>query len=237
MKVHFLPFTLIAALSVATAQADSEPVTLTSTAGKSLVARLRSLDSGKITVIRDDKKIFEMPVTSLDEKSQAIIKDWEDKGGNLSYKFNAEVDTGITRKTTGSEDFDDQRVTLNPTIVIKNPDIHRKTVAAKVTAVFLGRPVDNASKLYVFKAQTFDLAQLDPLGTTKFTVEKISQAYDRRGYGKFGARYIGYALLVHDTEGTIHLIQSIPSNIADNSRELLNLKSETTYGKNLVEAK
>jgi len=201
-----------------------------------MTARLRSLNQGKITVIREnDKKAFTMPVDSLDDASREAIQKWEAAGGNLSYKFDAQLDPGRTRKTTGAEDFDDQRVTLEPTITIKNPDAHRKTPKGKVTAVFLGKPVENASNIYVFKTQTFDLPELAPLASTVFKVPKISQAYDRRGYGKFGARYIGYALVVHSEDGTdVHYAQSIPTNFANNNKaQLLSLKTEKLYNKNL----
>ena len=220
----------------ASAFADSEPMTITSSAGKSMTGRLRSMADGKVTVIREgDKKVFDMAVDSLDEKTQAAIKDWDAKGGNISTKFDVQVDAGRTRKTTGSDDFDDQRVTLEPKITIKNPDVHRKTIGGKVTAVFLGKPVENASNVYVFKTQTFDLASLEPIGSTEFKVAKISQAYDRRGYAKFGARYIGYALVIHNADGSeIYYAQSIPSNFANsNKQQLLSLKTEKLYNKNL----
>lgn len=201
-----------------------------------MTGRLRSLNQGKITVIREnDKKAFTMPVDSLDDASREAIQKWEASGGNLSYKFEAQLDPGRTRKTTGSEDFDDQRVTLEPSITIKNPDAHRKTPKGKVTAVFLGKPVENASNIYVFKTQTFDLPELAPLSSTVLKGEKISQAYDRRGYGKFGARYIGYALVIHSEDGTdIHFAQSIPSNFANSNKgQLLSLQTKKLYNKNL----
>lgn len=211
-------------------------MTLTSSSGKSMTGRLRSLADGKITVIREsDKKVFDMALDSLDETSRAAIKEWDDKGGNISTKFDVQVDVGRTRKTTGAEDFDDQRVTLEPTITIKNPDVHRKAVGGKVTAIFLGKPVENASNIYVFKTQTFDLPSLAPVASTEFKVAKVSQAYDRRGYAKFGARYIGYALVIHSADGSeIHHAQSIPSNFANNSKQqLLSLKTGKVYNKNL----
>lgn len=220
----------------APAFADSEPMTITSSSGKSMTGRLRSLVDGKVTVVRDsDKKVFDMALDSLDEKSRAAVKEWDEKGGNISTRFDVQVDPGRTRKTTGAEDFDDQRVTLNPTITIKNPDVHRKAIGGKVTAIFLGKPVENASNIFVFKTQTFDLPSLEPIGSTEFKVAKISQAYDRRGYGKFGARYIGYALVIHNADGSeIYHAQSIPSNFANgNKQQLLSLKTEKLYNKNL----
>jgi len=235
VKVLHLPLCLALALSSA-ALADSEPLTITSSAGKSMVARLRSLGDGKVTVVREnDKKVFEMAVDSLDEKSRASIKEWDDAGGNVSTKFDVQLDPGRTRKTTGAEDFDDQRVTLDPTVTVKNPDVHRKTVKGKLTAIFLGKPVENASNIYVFKTQTFDLPSLDPIASTELKVAKFSQAYDRRGYAKFGARYIGYAIVIHSDDGTeIHYAQSIPTNFANNNKQqLLSLKSNKVYNKNL----
>ncbi len=201
-----------------------------------MTGRLRSLGGGEITVIREsDKKIFKLPLAGLDEATRSAIKEWEDKGGNLSTKFEAQLDPGRTRKTTGAEDFDDQRITLEPVISIKNPDVHRKTPKGKITAVFLGKPVENASNIYIFKTHTADLPSLAPIGSTEVKVPKFSQAYDRRGYGKFGARYIGYALVIHSEDGTeIHHSQSIPASFANNHKQqLLSLKEGKTYNKDL----
>lgn len=236
MKVLQLLLRVALAVFPSSVLADSEPLTITSSAGKSMVGRLRSLTEGKITVIREtDKKVFQMPLESLDEKTRSSIKEWETEGGNVATKFELQLDPGRTRRTTGAEDFDDQRVTLDPTVTVKNPDAHRKTAKGKLTAIFLGKPVENASNVYVFKTHTFDLPALEPLGSTELKVPKFSQAYDRRGYGKFGARYIGYALVVHSEDGTeIHQAQSIPANFANsNKQQLLSLKGEKTYNKNL----
>lgn len=67
--------------------------------------------------------------------------------------------------------------------------------------LFPGRPVDSSTDLYVFKKQQFDLELLKPMESAGFRVDEISHAYDSRGFAKFGSRYLGYAVIVHDATG------------------------------------
>jgi len=217
--------------------AASEIMELKDSSGTVLSARLISCDGTSLTITREsDKKSFTLPLARLDETSQASVKSWMSQGGNLSEKFEITVDTGKTRKKTGAEDFDDKRVNLEPFVTLKNPAAGMSTRDGKVTVLILGRPVQDNAAIYVFKKVSFDLPKLPPLGSQSFTVGSISSAYDDRGYAQFGARYIGYAVLVHDQDGQVlYDAISVPSPFIDTYRlSLLKLTEKTVYDKNLA---
>jgi len=217
--------------------AASEVMALRDSSGTALTARLISCDGTSLTITREsDKKTFTLPLARLDEASQASVKSWMSEGGNLAEKFEITVDTGKTRKKTGAEDFDDKRINLEPFVTLKNPATSMSTRDGKVTVLILGRPVHDTSAIYVFKKASFDLPKLAPLGTQSFTVGNISSAYDDRGYAQFGARYLGYVVLVHDHNGKVLYDSiSVPAPfIATYRLSLLKLAEKRVYDKDLA---
>ena len=223
---------MAAGLMPGTARGD-ETVTLESTGGSKVTAKLVSSDDAGVTVIRiSDQKSFVIPLDKLTDRSKKMVADWKSGGGGLLAKFDIAVTTGKTRKTTAREDFDDKRVTLDPVVTVSNPDTKQATRAAKVTVLFLGKPVADPGAIHVFKTQTFDLASLPHGGKKEFAVGKISSAYDSRGYAKFGARYFGYVVLVHDAEGSVlYSAKAVPSSLEKTGLAFLRLKAGKSYGK------
>jgi hypothetical protein len=220
------------------ASAESEPVTLMDKGGATLKVRLVSCEGNNLAVIRQsDGKSFTIPLDRLDTASAETVKSWIAKGGNLATKYEFSVETGKNRRTTGTEDFDDKRVNLDPVITVRNPHATLSSSEAKVTVLFLGRPVANSSWLFVISKNTFDLPKLAPLTSQNFPVGPITCAYDDRGFAKFGARYLGYAIVVHDAAGKkVFDSNSVPAAVID-GRELqfINLKKSTTYDRNFTE--
>jgi hypothetical protein len=218
--------------------AESEPVTLMDKNGTTLKVRLVSCEGPNLTVIRQaDGKSFTIPLERLDAASNETVKSWIAQGGNLATKYAFSVETGKNRRTTGTEDFDDKRVNLDPVITVRNPNTTLSSGEAKVTVLFLGRPVANSSWLFVISKNTFDLPKLAPLTSQNFPVGPITCAYDDRGFAKFGARYIGYAVIVHDAAGKkVFDSASVPAAVL-NGHELqfIALKKNTTYDRDLTE--
>lgn len=218
--------------------AESEPMEFTDVQGRKLTARLVSSDGVNVTVSRDGAAApVVLPFKQLSEGSQKSVTEWVEKGGNLRENYEISVETGKTRRKDGSEDFDDKRVNLSPTVTIKNPDPNFPSKGGKVTVLFLGRPVDSSTDLYVFKKQQFDLELLKPMESAGFRVDEISHAYDSRGFAKFGSRYLGYAVIVHDATGEkIISAKSVPSSIGNEyGKRLLDLRSEQAYDRDLKE--
>lgn len=218
--------------------AESEPMEFTDVQGRKLTARLVSSDGVNVTVSRDGAPApVLISFKQLSEASQKAVTDWVEKGGNLRENYEISVETGKTRRKDGSEDFDDKRVNLSPTVTIRNPDPNFPSREGKVTVLFLGRPVDSMTDLYVFRRQQFDMGQIKPLDSAGFRVDEISHAYDSRGLAKFGARYLGYAVIVHDAAGEkIISTKSVPSSIVNEyGKRLLDLKSEQAYDRDLRE--
>lgn len=216
--------------------ANGEVVNLEDTGGSSLLAKLVTCDGTNLTVQRiSDNKSFTIPISRLTDKSQEAVKAWQSKGGGLIENFTISVATGKNRRTTGQEDFDDKRINLDPVVTITNPDTKIRSREAKVTVLFLGRPVADGSALHVFKKSTFDLPSLEPGGIRDLRIGKISAAYDSRGYSKFGARYAGYVVIVHDADvSNVFTSKGVPTAlVASNCLGYLGLKNGHNYDKNL----
>ena len=163
------------------------------------------------------------------------VKTWMSKAGNNRRDYEILVETNKNRRTTAREDFDDKRVNLEPLVTIRNPDARISTPAAKMTVLFLGRPVSDSSAYHVFKKILFDVPELAPLGSKVFEIERISAAYDTRGYAKFGARYCGHVVIIHDPTGKEMLdSDSVPPALADKvGLRFLSLKQGETYNRDL----
>jgi len=198
-----------------------------------MLVEVVSCDASTARVVRQpDQQTFTIPLDRLDEPSRKAIDEQLKAGANpATDAFEIMVDTGKNRKKAGGEDFDDKRVNLSPKITVKNLNLKSDTRDAKVTAIFFGRPVQANSDYYVFRSQSFDLPALHPGGSHILEVAEISQAYDNRGYAQFGARYAGYAVLVHSADGkTIYSVHSIPENFGKAFGEkLLKLQTGRTY--------
>jgi hypothetical protein len=219
-------------LTVTAALAGGAPIKLTDLQGRSMLVEIVSCDASAVRVVRQpDQQTFTIPLDRLDAPSRKAVDDQLKAGANAAEAFEITVDTGKNRKKAGGEDFDDKRVNLSPKITVKNLNLKSDTQAAKVTAVFFGRPVQANSDYYVFRSQSFDLPTLQPGGSHLLTVEEISQAYDNRGYAQFGARYAGYAVLVHSADGkTIYSVHSVPENFGQTfGQKLLTLQTGRTY--------
>lgn len=222
----------ILALHCLTGLLHAKDVLLRNKDGKSLTARLVQIEGDKLTVIRDsDKKQFVLALVQLDEASQARVDDWVKSGGNQSEKYEIEVSTSKSNKRSGYEDYDDRAVTMEPLVVVKNPDIKLTTKAANVTALFLGRPVNDRGGYYVFSTESFELPNLEPGKQSVFQLKKFSHTYDNRGYAKYGARYLGWVVFIHNEDGKrIILAKSVPASLADKfATKFQTLKEETYY--------
>ncbi len=214
----------------------AQTINVTDKQGRGITATLLSSDGKTVKISRDsDSKNFSLPIEGLNGATQGAIKRWMDAGGNLAETYEVLVDTGKTRRTTGQEDFDDKRVNLVPTVTVKNTDTANATKAHHLTILFLGRPVDSTTDIYVFRKQTFELPRIRPLSSRTFEVAAISQAYDNRGYAQFGARYLGYVWFVHNKAGTrVVKCASVPSSLAaKHAEKLLNLEENGIYNRDL----
>lgn len=224
----------------------AETITLENTKGAKIEADLISVDDTSVTFKRvGNDKTHTYPLASLSESTQAQLKEWsEANDGNhessekdsslakLSTKFAIEVFTGKTRKNSAMDDFDDKRVNLEPVITIKNED-SISTRSAKLTCLFLGRPVAERSATYVFTKESFDLPELGSHTSKDFNMKKVSAAYDSRGYSKFGSSYSGYIIIIHDeVSGEILGCRAVPGNLSSSAEEFLKLEAKFAYDKN-----
>lgn len=223
-------------LAAATGLSEAKEVTLRNKDGKSLAVKLITLDGDKLTVLRgSDKKQFALSLAQLDEASRAEVDAWIKGGGGLSEQFELDVQSGKTNRKAGTEDFDDKNVNIEPVVTVKNPNANVPTRAAKVTALILGRPVNARGAYYVFNTETFNLPSIPGAQTAEIKLKKVSRNYDDRGNAQFGARYLGWVVLVHDAEDDrILQIQSVPGPLAEKfGRQFLKLQPDQAYDENL----
>ncbi len=236
MKRLHHAFILLLCLTGASASLSAQTINVTDTQGRGITAKLVSCDGTNLKIIREsDSKRFTLPLAGLNDATKGAVKRWMGAGGNLSEIYEVTVDTGKTSRTTGTDDFDDKRVNLDPTVTVKNADSKTPSKPHQLTVMFLGRPVDSTSDIYVFRKQTFELPKIDPLTSKPFEVSPVSQAYDNRGYAKFGARYTGYVWIIHeDGNGRIIAAGSVPTSLVEKHGEkLLEMNEEGVYNRDL----
>ena len=223
-------------LAVATGLPEAKEVNLRNKDGKSLSARLMTLDGDKLTVLREaDKKQFVLSLAQLDETSRTEVDAWLKAGGGLSERFAIEVRSGKRQRSTGEYYDDSKKVDIEPLVVVKNPDANIRTRAVKVTAVLLGRPVADRNAYHVFSTESFKLPSLDGGREGAFQMKQVSRTFDDRGTYRYGARYLGWVVVIHDPEDdrVIH-IQSMPEPLAGKfGRQFLKLEAGSTYDDNL----
>jgi hypothetical protein len=235
-RARFISAPFLLLLLAMSCMLEGKEVSLRNKDGKSLTVSLTTLDGDKLTVLRgSDKKQFVLSLAQLDETSRAKVSAWVKAGGGLSEQFEIEVQSGKTNRKVGTEDFDDKNVNIEPIVTVKNPHGSIATRAAKVTAVLLGRPVIARNAYYVFSTETFNLPSIPSSQTNTFEMKKVSRNYDDRGYSKFGARYLGWVVLVHDPEhGRILHMQSVPTPLAEKfGQQFLKLQAGKAYDENL----
>jgi hypothetical protein len=227
---------LIPALTAFQHVAASEALLLTDRNGATLSAKPLSCDGKTLTIIRDtDRKKFSIPLERLDAASQDRVQTWMAKAALEPRDFEITVVTNKNSRKTGMEDFDDKRVNLDPVVTIRNPEPRVSSPAAKVSVLFLGRPVSDPSGFVIIRKSTFDLPDLGPHESEEFKVGKISLAYDNRGYAQFGARYCGYVILIHDTDAErIIDSTSVPAGLDEKfGLRFLQLKTNVAYNRDL----
>jgi hypothetical protein len=204
--------------------------------GKGFSASLIACEGDKLTVLRGaDKKQFVLSLAQLDDLSRAEVEAWLAAGGGLSERFEIEVRSGKRQRNTDEDYSDEKNVELEPLVAVKNPMQNKRTRAAKVTALLLGRPVNDRNSYYVFSIETFNLPSLEGGKEGACQMKPVSRAFDDKGTYKFGARYLGWVVLIHDPDdGRIIFSQSLPAPLAGKfGGKFLKLESGHAYDDNL----
>lgn len=157
-------------------------------------------------------RTFSVPMKTLDEASQQAIRTWEKLGTHLSTDYEIEVNTGRSRDFGDTYNYDNSAVNLEPEIMVKNPNMNKKTRGGRVAVMFLGRSVVSRDAIYVFCKEVCDLPVLEGDKTLVIKMKKQRWEYDDNYPSVFGARYIGYVVIIEDpkTREVFH-VKSIPS--------------------------
>ncbi len=179
-----------------------------------------------------------MDLDKLDEASQERIKKWKEAGGGASVSFEVKFVSGKRNGRSPDEDYDDRRLKLKPAVTISNTDRVARTKAAKVTVLILGRPVLDRSSYAVLGREDFSLAVMAPLEKRVFKLKSITTEYDNKGYAKYGSKYLGYAVLIHEDDCQVLFSKSSPTSLAKNfGAMLLELEKGSRYNKRLKKSK
>jgi hypothetical protein len=235
-KARFITVLALLLAYVVTGGLQAKEVTLRNKDGKSLSARLVTLNGDKLTVLRDsDKKQFVLSLAQLDDVSRAEVDVWLQAGGGLSERFVVDVRSGKRQRSSGEYYSDEKKVDIEPLVVVKNPDANIRTREVKVTAVLLGRPVADRNAYHVFSVESFTLPSLEGGKEGAFQMKPVSRTFDDRGDYKYGARYLGWVVVISDPEDdrVIHA-QSIPEPLAGKlGGKFLKVEAGSTYDENL----
>lgn len=229
-------FTTILVFIAIAVLAEAGEVMLRNKDGKGFSASLIACEGDKLTVLRGaDKKQFVLSLAQLDDLSRAEVDAWLAAGGGLSERFEIEVRSGKRQRNTDYDYSDEKNVELEPLIAVKNPMQNKRTRSAKVTALLLGRPVNDRNSFYVFSVETFDLPSLEGGKEGACQMKPISRTFDDKGSYKYGARYLGWVVLIHDPDdGRLIFSQSIPAPLAGKfGIKFLKLESGQAYDDNL----
>lgn len=227
---------LMLTLSALSGLLQAKDVLLRNKDGKSMIARLVTITGDRVTVVRDsDKKQFTLDLGQLDDASRGKVNEWVEAGGNLSERFVVEFSSGKSGKNSTYAYDGERTVSMEPVIVVKNPEVNVPTKAAAVTAVILGRPTKEGSAYYVFSTETFDLPSLEGGKQQSFLMNQFRHTYDDRGSYKYGSRYLGWVVLIHDPEDSrVMHSQSVPATLAGKfGGKFLTLTAKKTYDADL----
>ncbi|MGJ8671475.1 MAG: hypothetical protein ACSHX2_00860 [Rubritalea sp.] len=214
-----------------------EPVTLTNKSGKSLKAYLIAADSKNVTVKVADSRgqEFTLPLKSLSAASVKKIKAWKTKGGGLSADYEISFKSGKVSAHSKNEDYDDRTLKLTPEATLKNTDYRLKTGKQQVTLLLFGKSVTDSRAYYVFLNETKSIGEIESLEELLVKFSDVRIDYDDRGYAKYGSRYHGYAVLVHDGKGALLAIKTVPSTLEKHGLDLLKLKARGYYDRSMQE--
>ena len=176
-----------------------------------------------------NRKRSKLPLTSLDHKSQDLVKKWAASPAALSR--DVKVSSNIVRgnKKDPREDYDDRITTITPKITINNKDGKKATAAAKLIAVIFAKPVTVSNSFYIASSESVALPSIERNSEKEVIMPKSSLVYDNKKYAKYGNRYYGFVTFVMVGDEMIakdynpHGLGSIPH------QTLLKLKARQTY--------
>lgn len=223
-------FIIFSACSLADAQTKS--IALTNTQGKTIDVYLLKVSETEVDVrLASNRKSHVLKLADLDKASQDKISKWKAAGGGLSTDFDIDFDSG--RATRSLYEYSDTRtLTLKPVVTITNGDNNLETKPVKVTIFTLGRPTNDSSLLKVFQKENHALPSILGRGEHTIACKAYRTTYASQGY-KYGNKYIGYVVLIHE-ENNVILAKSVPASLATKyGNQLLKLNENATYDKNL----
>lgn len=185
-----------------------ESVSLTNSSGKTVEVYLKSATTDTVTVMTvKGRKVHTFPLAKLSTNSQKKIADWKKAGGGLSAEFEIDFDSGRSRKKVS---YDDEKHTIKPSVSIINRDSGTESKRLKVTTIVLGRAAWDNSIYQVFIKDERDLPSIDPRESFEFDLKAFKTDYDDYGY-KHGAKYFGYAVIIHDEKHQVYAHKIKPS--------------------------
>lgn len=210
-------------------------VTLTNKSGKAIKAFLVAADAKSVTLKMDDarRKEFTIPLNSLSAASVQKIKAWKSRGGGLSTDFGIHFKSGKVSTLSTKEDYDDRTLRLRPEVTIENKDSRLKSGKQVVSLVLFGKSVTDSRAYYVFLKESKPLGAIEPFDDLVVKFSDVRIDYDDRGYARYGSRYHGYAVLVHNGKGQLMEIKAVPTTMEKHGVHLLKLQAQAYFDRSL----
>lgn len=148
----------------------------------------------------------------------------------MSIDFDIDFDSGRSRKKVN---YDDEKHTIEPSIEVTNNDIDAQSRKLNITTIVLGRTAWDNSIYQVFIKDARDLPSIEPRKTFKFDLKAFKTDYDDYGY-KHGAKYFGYAVIIHDEKNKVYAHKVKPSTFDEAVlAEFKKLRASRYYDKNM----
>lgn len=223
---------------------DLPKTTLEDTQGRKIEAILLASDNTTVTFKRVGKEktytlaldkltegtqdallAFSLP-TEVEEPNESEITSLP-KESFLPIKFSS----GKTSKRTNPGTYDDERKeTLKPVVSIENRDSQTPMRCQMTVAVF-GKGAVDKRQIKVLAKKEFPV--FVPGGVkSSFSIEEFSILYNIRDGINHGFKYQGYAVVLHDKDGTV--LRTVASPAYESiPRDVLKVKSGKVYDTSL----
>ena len=206
-------------------------------AGKTLKVELMLFDAKTETLhfkSLSNRKQHKIALSTLDDNSKKLVKEWVDAGGGLAESFRIDANVIVSNKKSKIENYDDRHVILSPKATITNLNPGVPSAPIKAVMVTVGKPILNGNQIYIFSKEEKNLDSIDK-GESKHLIFKSSELYyDNRNSARYGSRYIGFAFLVVKDGKVIESDLSLPGSLNNQDPNIfLELRARRKYHKDL----
>lgn len=211
--------------------------------GRKIEATIVSVSDEEVAFRRSgSEKVYKLPLTSFSEATVEMLEDWEappassksttkDKMPSLEIKFFS----GKGNRLSKNERFDDRTERIDPNVTVRNRDLLRDLANVKMTVVTFARGVVANRQVKVLAKNTFDVS-IAATNEADFKCTGATYDFYKKAFAKYGFKYQGYAIVLHDEDGNVLLAKSSPEGYAKIPERVIKVQAKKTYDMKLYQA-